>query len=151
MFGLPVFYFHFHWKHKMGIKMRLVEFLKIFSQTNQKMKTIFFSFSVENTKKWKCGFFPYSSLYFFSFLHRQPTLRLSISCLCVSSLSHKPFPHTSLHRSCSATLPPQHHFWLTISWWDFFHVSFFLLFLLHKSMGLLCSIDFFNGDDDSSF
>ena len=26
-----------------------------------------------------------------------------------------------------------------------------LLFLLHESMGLLCSTDFFNGDDDSSF
>ena len=53
------------------------------------------------------------------------SLQSFLAILLEFSLSHKPFLHTSLHRSCSAApLPPQHHFWLTISWWDFFHVSF---------------------------
>ena len=98
--------------------MRLVGFLKtflvkIFSQTNPKMKTIFFRFQrfqLKTRKNENAVIFPI--LLSLSFFLLSIDSKPSVSPFFVSAflLSHtKPFPYTSLHRSCSATPPPLLH------------------------------------------
>ena len=133
----------------MVMKMCLVGFLKIFSlkifsQTNQKMKTIFFVFNVFSRKHEKnenadfsrtrhsLSFFLPSTLFpilltlFLFFFPPQTTNPQSLHFLSLhffsftrnhslTPLSIDPTPPH--HHHCSAApLPPQHHFRLIISW-----------------------------------
>ena len=99
------FWKYFHWKY--------------FPKLTKKWKQYFFGFNIFSRKH---GFFPYSSLsLFFSFLHRQPTLRLSISCLYVSSLTQTIPSHLtpSILLCHTTTIAPPHHYQHhTISDWQ---------------------------------